>query len=431
MAMAPALSWGRYPRLVQARVQPAWRDQVGELMRASCLPYGAGRSYGDSCQNEGGTLVDLRSLDRLVRFDAAAGELVVEAGMTLADLVRFTLPRGWFPPVTPGTLQVTVGGAIANDVHGKNHHLAGTFGRHVRALTLLRSDGTTHVVAPGDDLFAATVGGMGLTGAILDATLALRRVRSARLEAESLAFTDLAGFFALAEASREWEYTAAWLDCAGARSGRGVLQRARHVEADDGSLAHAAPPGMRPVPFDFPAWALSIRLVRAFNALYFRATPHGAKRTDLLRFLYPLDALAHWNRIYGRRGFVQFQCVVPMADAPRTLRTLLDAIVAAGEGSFLSVVKTFGDVPSPGMMSFPRHGATFALDFPMRGAATLALLARLEAIVLEAGGAIYPAKDACMSPRAFAAAYPAAERFRTFIDPACSSSFWRRVQASS
>lgn len=433
--MAEALSWGRYPRASQQVAVAFWTHELPSLLAGAgpLLPRGLGRSYGDSCLNEGGTLVDCSRLDRFIAFEPREGVLECEAGTTLEDILRFALPRGFFLPVVPGTQFVTVGGAIANDVHGKNHHQAGTFGRHVRDFTLLRSDGSTHVCSPhsNERLFRATIGGLGLTGLVSRATLQLRPVRSASMDVESIPFDDLEGFFRIErESTSAWEYTVAWVDCANrATLGRGIFQRARHVDEDDGSLARAGAGRTRPIPFDFPEFALSAPLVRAFNQVYWRLHARGLRRMRAERFLFPLDALLHWNRIYGRRGFLQFQCVVPHAMAAESVGRLLQSVVESGEGSFLSVLKTFGDVPSPGLMSFPRPGVTFALDFPMNGAATLALLDRLEAIVLEAKGAIYPAKDARMSPRAFGESFPRLGEFEACLDPAFSSGFWRRVHA--
>jgi len=431
-ALPAAVSWGRYPRLAQRRVEAAWRGDVARILAegGSALPRGAGRSYGDCGQNEGGTLVDVSRMDRFIAFDAARAEVTVEAGMLLRDVARWAQPRGFRLPATPGTLDVTVGGAIANDVHGKNHHVAGTFGCHVRRFSLLRGDGKVVECTPGDELFVATIGGLGLTGIVLEATLALRPVRSSFIQAESIPFEGLDGFFGLAaDSNMSWEHTVAWLDCTSRGAGRGLFQRGRHVEDDEASLARPWTPRSRRVPFDFPEVALSSLTVRAFNALYYRFARSSLRRVPAEKFLYPLDAIGDWNRLYGRRGFLQFQCVVPPTQAPVAMSELLRAITASGEGSFLSVIKTFGDIASPGLMSFPRPGTTFALDFPMRGESTLRLLKQLERITLAAGGAIYPAKDACMGADIFRTSFPNLERFRASVDPAFSSSFWRRVGA--
>lgn len=410
---------------------------------APALAFGNGRSYGDVGLNPGGTLIDCRGLDRFIAFDRQTGVLTCEAGVTLADILAALCrpdPDGsaWMLPVSPGTRFVTVGGAIANDVHGKNHHAAGCFGRHVLGFDLARSDSGGAVVSCSTDahpeLFGATVGGLGLTGIILSARLQLRRVPGSGVEAEDIRFATLADFFALsAESEAEWEYTAAWIDC-GARGdalGRGIFSRARH----QAGLAEAPPPATAPalgVPFAPPISPLNGLTRRAFNAAYFHRLGSGrtGRRCRTGSYepeLYPLDRIGDWNRLYGRRGFFQFQCVVPPAAAYDATAELLRRIAASGQGSMLSVLKTFGDLPSPGLLSFPMAGTTLALDFPHRGDKTRKLLAALEDIVVAAGGRIYPAKDAVMRAASFARFYPRLGEFLAQVDPAMSSAFARRV----
>jgi FAD/FMN-containing dehydrogenase len=424
-------SWGRYPQARAAAVHPfAWR-QDALPPGTSLLPRGCGRSYGDSCLNDGGTLLDVTRLDRAIAFDRKSGILRCESGMTLADILELAVPAGWFLPVTPGTRYVTVGGAIANDVHGKNHHRAGTFGRHVRAFELVRSDGSRIECSPqmNLDLFAATVGGLGLTGLLTWVEIALRPIRSTYLDVETVSFSGVEEFVALSEASSEgFEHTVAWVDTTTRGSGfaRGLFMRANHMEEADGSL-HLGPQAARAsIPFDMPPAAMGRTVVGAFNRFHFASTRRGPSRTHFTPFFHPLDGIAHWNRLYGRRGFLQHQSVVPMGSAA-VVAAMLQDIAAAGDASFLSVLKVFGDRPSPGLLSFPRPGITLALDFPMRGARTLALLDRLDARVMEAGGAIYPAKDARMAPATFARSFPRLAEFGPHVDPAFSSSFWRRV----
>jgi FAD/FMN-containing dehydrogenase len=425
------LSWGRFPRQRAAAVQALhWRDERLPA-GAPLLPRGCGSSYGDSCLNEGGVLVDTTRLDRLIAFDRDAGIVRCEAGMTLERLLEVLVPAGWFLPVTPGTRRVTIGGAIANDVHGKNHHRAGTFGAHVRRFELLRSDGSRTECSPQAQpaRFGATVGGLGLTGLVTWAEFGLRRIASAELDVETLRFHGVDEFLALsAESHDRFEHTVAWIDATsrGSAFARGLFMRANHVE-ETGPLIARARERRLSVPFDFPSFALSRWPVRAFNAVHFRMARLGRSRAHLEPFFYPLDAIGAWNRMYGRRGFVQHQSVVPMRVARDAVTALLDAITRSGEASFLSVLKVFGDRPSPGMLAFARPGVTLALDFPMRGERTLGLLERLDAIVMEAGGAIYPAKDARMSAATFRRSFPRLEEFRAHVDPAFSSSFWRRV----
>ena len=427
-------SWGNYPRVEHAAVVPlAWRHLPLPQPAGSMLPGGLARSYGDSCLNEGGTLLATRGLNRLVAFDRETGVLRCEAGVSLAEILDFAVPLGWFPPVLPGTAFVTVGGAIANDVHGKNHHVAGTFGHHLRRFELLRSSGERLECSADENagLFRATIGGLGLTGLVTWAEIQLVRVPSAWFDVETVRMDDLDHFFALSgESAASHEYTVAWIDAlaSGSGTGRGLFMRANFAPFGG---PRVPPRRGLPVPFDFPGVALNRGSIGAFNALYLaRGSKRWVeKREPYGRYLFPLDGIAGWNRMYGKRGFFQHQSVVPGADAPTHLRAMLGAIAQSGEASFLTVLKVFGDREPAGLMSFARPGVTLALDFPMRGARTLELLERLDAIVREAGGAIYPAKDARMSPATFLASFPRRDEFARHIDPAFSSSFWRRVNA--
>lgn len=429
-----ATSWGRLTRPVERAARPRHRAEAAALVAGPepRLAVGMRRYYGDSCLALGAGILDATGLDRLLAFDPATGLVTVEAGVTLDALMRFSVPRGFFPATTPGTRQVTVGGAVANDVHGKNHHRAGTFGRSVRRLTLARSDGGTLTCSAHEnpELFAATVGGLGLTGAILDATVALAPIRSSDLESETIPFGSLDEFFALAGASEAgFEHTVAWIDAAGrgASFGRGLFSRANWA-ADGPREAHVT--GRLAVPFELPVPAVNGASVRAFNRLYFARGKAGAgtKRVPYGPFFHPLDGIADWNRLYGRQGFHQYQCVLPPAAARDATAALLDAVARAGAGSALSVLKTFGAIPSPGLLSFPMEGTTLALDLPRRGPETDALLARLDAVVAEARGRLYPAKDARMPARLFRDGYRV-EAFAPHVDPAFTSDFWRRVSA--
>ncbi len=435
MSGAIGQSWGRYPRVEQRILPVLDRDGVLPLPSdgGSVLPHGNGRSYGDSCLNPGATLLTNRGLDRFIDFDPATGIVRCEAGVTLADILDIALPSGWFLPVTPGTRYATVGGAIANDVHGKNHHRAGTFCHHVRCIELLRSDGSRRQLTPADGsgLFAATAGGLGLTGFITWAELQLRRVPGPWIETESIRFDNLDEFFALSRDSAErFEYTVAWIDCLakGPNLGRGHFLRGDHAPGD----AQAATPSSAPrrsMPLVPPVSLVNRLTLRPFNTLYYWRQParHARHMSHYQSYFYPLDGINHWNRMYGPKGFLQHQCVLPPATARDATAALLGEIARSGRGSFLAVLKEFGDRPSPGLLSFPRPGTTLALDFPNDGPDLLKMLDRLDHIVSEAGGAVYAAKDARMSPSLFRQAYPAWEEFSRFIDPRFSSGFWRRV----
>ncbi len=432
-------SWGNYPDAPPARVHRlGWRSDSlpGDPSIRPLLAYGLGRSYGDSCLNEGGTMLATRTLAHFMEFDATSGRLVCEAGVSLGEILRLVVPRGWFIPVSPGTKFVTVGGAIANDIHGKNHHRAGTFGRHLRRFELLRSDGSRRVCSAEHhpSLFHATIGGLGLTGLITWAELQLVPVASPWIDHESIRFERLDRFFDLAaDSDRRFEYTVAWIDslASGEALGRGLLLRGNHAGAgSEGTTRRART--LR-IPFHAPSLLLSPWSLRLFNTAYYRLQRSACVRRTVHYepFFYPLDGIEHWNRLYGRRGFLQYQSVVPPDAGPSATRAMLERISSRGLGSFLAVLKIFGDVPSPGLLSFPAPGATLALDFPNRGRTTLELLDELDAIVADHGGRIYPAKDARMSAESFRRFYPRWEELAGLADPAFSSSLWRRLTGNA
>lgn len=419
-------SWGGAIRPLQHVGRPRFRDQLPDLLQqapGSALAVGMGRSYGDSGLNSSGALIEMTGLDRLIAFDGEARTLRAEAGTTLESLMRFLAPRGLFTTTTPGTAQVTLGGAVANDVHGKNHHAAGAFGCAVRRLGLLRTSGERLELAPGEPLFAATIGGLGLTGVIEWVEIDLAAIPGAAIDNEDVPFGSSAEFFALArESAQAFEHTAAWVDVS---RGRGVFSRGNWAPA-----AAAAPRrGRLAAPFEPPISPLNPLTLRAFNELVFMVKSRGAKQRTVsyAQALHPLDGVTGWNRLYGRRGFWQHQSVVPAANAEDAVGALLKTVAAAGEGSFLTVLKTFGSRASPGLMSFPMEGATLAMDFPARGEGVLRLMDRLDAIVREAGGRIYVAKDGRMSAETMRAGYPRLEEFMGLLDPGLASDFQRRV----
>jgi FAD/FMN-containing dehydrogenase len=419
-------AWGNLPAHPAAD-ERCWgeRNAPLPLVEGSLLPYGNGRSYGDVCLNSGATLLHSRGLDHLISFDVESGVLLCEAGVLLADILDVFVPRGWFLPVTPGTRFVTVGGAIANDVHGKNHHQAGTFGCHVRRFELLRSDGSRRVCSPNEnaDWFAATIGGLGLTGMLTWVEMALKRIDGPAVLVENTRFTGLDEFFALnAAAEAQHEYSVAWIDCLAARP-RGILM------AGDHAASGAVPaPANRPLTFPLtpPVSAINTLTLRAFNFAYFHRPLPVRTVVHYAPYFYPLDGILHWNRLYGRQGFYQYQCVLPLA-ARDALSEILRSIATSGQGSFLAVLKTFGEVSSPGMLSFPMPGITLALDFPNRGVPARALFDRLDAIVSAVGGRLYAAKDARMAGDFFRRSYPRFNEFSGFVDPNFSSDFWRRI----
>lgn len=430
--MRPVSSWGRLNADPHEVVNLHDPDAATSVLaeRRPGIALGMARSYGDVCLNPGGILWSTKGLDHLVHFDERLGRLKCEAGVLVRDIQRLALPRGWMLAVTPGTQLITVGGAVANDVHGKNHHVQGSFGNHVRWLKLLRTDGEIIECGPTDRTgwFAATVGGMGLTGVVLEAELQLRRVAGPWMQTETLPYESLDEFFALSDASEEeWEHTVSWIDCIGSGEGRGLFMRANHVEAQ-----HRPEPRPRSMAMPFvPPISLVNRLTLwPFNAAYFNLHKASTAIVHHEAFSYPLDHVRDWNRLYGPRGFYQYQSVVPQPVQREASKAMLNEITRSGEGSFLAVLKTFGNRLSPGLLSFPMPGATLALDFPNRGDRTLALFDRLDAIVREAGGRIYCAKDARMPRALFESGYPRLAEFLSYRDPGISSAMSRRLMGS-
>jgi FAD/FMN-containing dehydrogenase len=392
------------------------------------------RSYGDEVLNSDGHYLQTTRCDRILELDTGVGAVTVEAGVTLDTLQRRFAPLGFMLPVTPGTAFITVGGAIANDVHGKNQGTAGTFGCHVDSLQLARTDGALLNCSRSEnaEIFAATLGGMGLTGAITRARLSLRRITSTQLRVDSRRFANLHEFFELdARAHAAHEYNVAWIDClaTGAALGRGVYSSADHL-TQPRNLGGAAVTRRTSVPFSPPISPINRATLSLLNRLYWRTHAIGAREIDYMKWLYPLDSIGHWNRLYGRAGFRQFQCVVPTGMAREAIGEMLRATASFGEGSFLAVLKNFGARPSPGLMSFPMPGTTLALDFPHRPR-TVQLLAALHAIALDAGGRIYAAKDSCAPAASLARGYPNLERFRRSMDPGLSSVLARRLELTS
>ena len=426
-------SWGLVTDEPQIAQAPTWASDALQLPAGkTLLPFGNGRSYGDSCLNTGGELLDSKALDRFISLDTQSGVLVAEPGVTLNNILQHVVPLGWFLPVSPGTSYVTLGGAVANDVHGKNHHRDGTFGNFVHEFTVLRSDGTHLVCSASENtkMFNATLGGLGLTGVITRITLQLIPINSAYLDVHMAVFRGIDEFQVLSDKYRnDYQYTVAWLDCAsgGKQFARGIFMAANH--ASSGALQPGPKAPRLSIPFNFPRWVLNRYSIKAFNELYFRwqrSLTTQPQTQHYQGFFYPLDAIGSWNRIYGAAGFHQYQFVVPF-DKADVLESILYDIVDSGMGSFLAVLKEFGDVPSTGMLSFPRPGLCLALDFADRGARTIRLIQNLDAKVRAAGGAAYPAKDRLMSADSFEHYFDRLSEFKQYVDPAFSSGFWRRV----
>lgn len=428
-------SWGRLSRPEHRLLPLTDRRTAAAVVRDGKpgIAHGMGRSYGDVCLNPGGVAWMTRGLDRMIAFDDATGVLHCESGVLLRDIQQMLMPRGWMLPVTPGTQLITVGGAIGNDVHGKNHHAFGSFGDHVVWLKLVRSDGGT--IACGRSLapewLAATVGGLGLTGVVVEAKLQLRRVAGPWLVTETLAYGSLDEFFALSDSSeRDWEHGVSWIDClSGGKpgGGRGIFMRAN----PSAETRKTPRDGKTSCPFVPPVSLVNKLSLRPFNRAYYalQAFKAGPSLAHYERFFHPLDNLLDWNRLYGPRGFYQYQSVVPRDVGQDALGGMLKEVSRSGEGSFLAVLKTFGDRQPVGLLSFPMPGVTLALDFPNHGARTERLFKRLDAIVREARGRLYPAKDARMPKDMFVAGYPRLDAFLSFRDPGMTSALSRRLMA--
>lgn len=394
--------WGRFPEADCRVLAPRDLSRLPDLLatESSLIVRGNGRSYGDPALNPHAT-VSLRHADRFIAFDPLTGTLEAEAGILLPDIIETFLPRGWFVPVTPGTKFVSLGGMIAADVHGKNHHKAGSFGDHVESLQLMQADGRVLHCSDQEnsELFHATRGGMGLTGIILSARVRLQKIESAYIRQQTLKVRGLEETMAAFENSRDWTYSVAWIDCfaTGRNTGRALLYRGEHAKVGELPVQLRSKPfDIKPrkakvVPFDFPAIALNRWSIGAFNTLYYAKGRTGTSIVDCDAYFYPLDAIHAWNRIYGRRGLVQYQCVLPKKASQRGLEAILARVARASSGSFLSVLKLLG--PGRGMMSFPIEGYTLAMDFPATPS-NLALMDELDAITVDHGGRIYLAKDA-------------------------------------
>ncbi len=410
--------WGRYPWAACHVIRPRDEDALrAALADGPAIARGNGRAYGDSAMHPRSTL-DMRGFERMLDFDPGSGVLVAEAGVILGDIISTFLPRGWFPLVTPGTKFVTLGGMLAADVHGKNHHRDGSMRACVDWIEVMGPDGCVERLRPGEERFDWTLGGMGLTGLILRAAIRLQRVESGWIRQTLIPAADLDAAMEAFEAHAGARYSVAWIDCLSPAPalGRSLVMLGEHAARDELPQTHGGAPFVVPrrralrVPMDAPAFLLSGPLIRAFNALHHArgSRAAGTRLVDWDSYFYPLDALLGWNRIYGRRGFVQFQCALPLDASRDGLSAMLRRIATAGQGAFLAVLKRFG--PGEGRFSFPMEGYTLALDFPVNRR-SLALLDELDRITIDHGGRFYLAKDARMSATTMRAADPRAEGF--------------------
>lgn len=441
--ITPISGWGRYP-VQSCELERPERYTDLHPDADSVIARGQGRSYGDAALNENARVLLTERVNRLLEFDVANGILRAEAGATLAEILKVIVPKGWFLPVTPGTKFVSLGGCVAADVHGKNHHHEGSFGDHVLGIELILADGSRMTCSPGDhaEIFWATVSGMGLTGIIGEVTLKLIPVQSAHMMVRHHAAGNLEQLFQhLQNPDLDDRYTVAWIDslATGINLGRGITMCGHHASAAElpGDTGHAfltRENHGRSIPFDLPGWALNPLSIGAFNTLYYRNA--GKKQQPFLTgydpYFYPLDAIGHWNRLYGKRGFVQYQCVIPEHSAFGGIEALLRELSGSRRPSFLAVLKRLGP-QGRGLLSFPKAGYTLALDLPICDGGLFDLLNKLDEIVLQHGGRVYLAKDARLSAESFRAMYPRYAEWlaiKNAVDPRnrFSSSLSRRLE---
>jgi decaprenylphospho-beta-D-ribofuranose 2-oxidase len=426
MSRVTLSGWGNTASGVSTIRVATNESEIAESLSHShaVIARGLGRSYGDAAQVGGGTVLTTHLNE--VGPIGDDGVLTLGAGVSLDQLLSQCIPQGWFLPVTPGTRQVTIGGAVAADVHGKNHHVDGSFARHVLEMRLVTPTGVSSIAPDNDaELFWATMGAMGLTGVVSSVTLKLISIETDQVLVDTSRFANLDEVMSTMTSSDEdYRYSVAWVDCMarGPHLGRAVLTRGDHARARDvGSPSlHAPSPARLPVPFNAPSGLLNALTIKAFNEAWFRSSPKRqlAKPESISSFFHPLDGVRDWNRLYGRRGFVQYQFCVPERSSD-TVRRAIEHLSSSGQASFLAVLKRFGPA-DPGPLSFPMAGWTLALDLPVGPPSLPALLDELDEMVLSGGGRVYLAKDARLSPETMRAMYPALDDFlklKDRIDP--------------
>ncbi|QOY55884.1 FAD-binding oxidoreductase [Candidatus Sulfurimonas marisnigri] len=402
-----------YPKIKNQKFSLRDRASLSEYMSNTneCIPFGNGRSYGDSAINE--HIVYVKPYNNFLNFDENTGILTCQAGVLLSEILDSFVPRGWFLKVTPGTKLITVGGAIASDVHGKNHHIEGCFSECVEEFSIMLEDGTIKAVKKGDGLFLATCGGMGLTGVILEAKVSLKKINSKFINQTTIKTKNLKETFEAFENNKQLPYSVAWIDCLAKDENIGKCLLMVGDFADDGNLEYKSKKKLS-IPFNFPSFALNTLSVKAFNWLYYAKAPDGIskQKVDIDTFFYPLDAIGNWNRIYGKNGFTQYQFILPKENSFEGLQEILGEISASGKGSFLAVLKLYGK-ENKNYLSFPIEGYSLALDFKIEDG-LFELLDKLDEIVVKYSGRIYLTKDVRVSKETFEQGYPQIDKFREF-----------------
>lgn len=424
-------SWNNYPNVTHSKVEYVNKLEKVNFNSYKNLAYGLGRSYGDVCLNENGQIIITRDLNQIINFDNEKGFIKIEGGVSIKEILEKITPNGWFLPVVPGTKFVTIGGAIANDIHGKNHHKFGSFGNYVENLQLLRSNGEilNCSIIENPDYFRATIGGMGLTGIIVSAEIRLLKIESQLLESQTLRYSSLAEYWDInQEFEEKFDYTVSWVDCQTNNKAeiRGIFHSGNHIKEQ---LENEAKKDFSiPFPITPPISVVNNFSKKIINQAYFSLNKKEIKKYQHYKsFFFPLDVIKNWGKAYGPKGFFQYQFVIPSDNGIKGIKEILKEINAYGRIPALGVLKTFGDIKSLGMMSFPRKGITMALDFENKGIKTLDFFNKLDNIVLEYGGALYPGKDSRMSKKMFESSFANLNEFKNYIDPNFSSSFWRRV----
>lgn len=405
-------------------------DDIKDLKEIKGTIFGNGRSYGDVCLNQNGPII-INKNSKILKFDKIKGIIQVESGCTLENILKITIPNGWMLPVTPGSKFITIGGAIANDVHGKNHHISGSFGNFINSIELLRSNGQIYSLSKfkNKELFNATISGLGLTGQILIAEIQLKKIQSDIICEEIFQFNNIYEYFEIEKNHRENEYTVAWIDCLSSKKklGRGIFISGNHKKNIVPKKLIFEPKTKMNIKFNFPKFFLNQYSVKIFNQIFWTINKNKKKDTNLDNFFYPLDKILNWNRIYGRNGFYQFQCIIPEIVSKKGITDLIKEISRSNQGSFLAVLKSHKKETSPGINSFCVHGTSLALDFQNNGKNTINLLKKLETIVINYHGKIYPAKDSLMSSESYKKFYPNWKLLKELKDPKITSSFWERV----
>lgn len=422
-------SWGNYPKVKNQKIT-SFNEELSFLGQ-SYLTSGLGRSYGDVGLNENGTLISTENLTKIISFDEKNGILNCESGLSIKEILKFITPKGWFLPVVPGTRNITIGGAIANDIHGKNHHKDGTFGNHVKSIKLLRSDGKILNCNRQENIhyLNSTIAGIGLTGLIVSAEIELKKIESEFIDVKTLKFTSLDEYWEINKKfEKDYDYTVSWVDCLYNQNAgiRGIYIAGNHSK--NITLKNSKRELSISFPFTPPFSFVNNISMRLLNYFYYSLNKETEESVQhYKKFFFPLDVIRNWNKAYGKKGFFQYQFVVPKENASSVLEKVLEVLKIKKQVPALGVLKNFGNIKSSGLLSFPEEGVTLALDFPNKGAKTLSLFEDLNKIIFENGGRLYPAKDALMKAEEFQKAYKKIDEFKKFVDPKFSSSFWRRV----